>query len=148
MSVEISYSCGMPTLKEIVVKRLKELNMGPIQAANAGGIERTYIRDIIEGKKRSVRSDKLEGLARALRLDAAALARNELVRTDAETAPTGKSSGARPKPAPGTMAARIGELFAGLLMADEDTQIRAIKVLEEIVPLRQRSGVTKTKAHS
>jgi len=148
MPAEISYSCGMPTLKEIVVKRLKELNMGPIEAANAGGIERTYIRDIVEEKKRSVRSDKLEGLARALRLDAAALARNELVRTDGETAPTGKSGGKRPKGAPGTMAARIGELFAGLLMADEDTQIRAIKVLEEIVPQRQRSGVTKTKAHS
>ena len=151
MPGEISYPCAMPTLKEIVVKRLEELDMGPIAAAVAGGIERTYIRDIIEEKKRSVRSDKLEGLARALRLDAAALARNELVRVDGDKparAPTGKSPGARPIGGPSNMAARIGELFASLLQADEDTQIRAIKVLEEIVPRRQRSGVTKTKAHS
>jgi hypothetical protein len=139
----------MLTLKEIVVTRLEELHMGPIAAANAGGIERTFIRDIIEEKKRSVRSDKLEGLARALRLDAAALARNELVRLDDDkpAPPTsGKPSGKHPKGA--TVAVRIGELFASLLQADEDTQIRAIKVLEEIVPRRQRSGVTNTKAHS
>jgi hypothetical protein len=141
----------MPTLKEIVVKRLKELGMGPIAAAVAGGIERTYIRDIIEEKKRSVRSDKLEGLARALRLDAAALARNELIRVDGieeVRAAASKSHGGRTTGATNTVAARIGELFASLLKADEDTQIRAIKVLEEIVPRRQRSAVTKTKAHS
>ncbi|MDW6020283.1 hypothetical protein SAZ10_00740 [Mesorhizobium sp. BAC0120] len=131
------------------MKRLEELNMGPIAAANAGGIERTFIRDIIEGKKRSVRSDKLEGLARALHLDAAALARNEMVRVDGDK--WGQLTDERPPPkraATTTVAARIGELFASLLQSDEDTQIRAIKVLEEIVPRRQRSGVTKTKAHS
>ena len=138
----------MLTLKEIVVKRLEELNMGPIAAAIAGGIERTFIRDIMEWKKRSVRSDKLVGLARALHLDAAALARNEMVRVDGDKL-IDERPGQPPKRAANTtVAARIGELFASLLQADEDTQIRAIKVLEEIVPRRQRSGVTKTKAHS
>jgi hypothetical protein len=141
----------MPTLKEIVVKRLEELQMSPIEAANAAGIERTFIRDIIEEKKRSVRSDKLEGLARALRLDAAALARNELVRLDGNEAArpgSGYPSGKRRSGGSNTIAVRLGELLTSLLKADEDTQIRAIKVLEEIVPRRQRSGVTKTKAHS
>lgn len=72
----------MLTLKEIVELRLGELGLGPVEAATAAGIERTYIRDIIEGKKKSVRNDKLPGLARALRLDAASLSRLEILRTD------------------------------------------------------------------
>jgi phage repressor protein C with HTH and peptisase S24 domain len=67
------------TLKEIVEIRLTQLGLGPVEAAVAAGIERTYIRDIVEGKKKSVLSHKFEGLARALKLDAAALQRNELV---------------------------------------------------------------------
>ncbi|WP_420961111.1 hypothetical protein [Brucella sp. IR073] len=69
-------------LKEIVSERLKQLGIGPVEAATAGGIERTYIRDIIEGKKKSVRADKLAGLAKALKLDASALAEGRMVPTD------------------------------------------------------------------
>ncbi|WP_234851598.1 S24 family peptidase [Sinorhizobium meliloti] len=74
----------MGTLKEIVENRLAELGLGAVEAAVQGGIERTFIRDIVEGKKKSVRSDKVEGLARALRLDPAALARNEMVPMNGE----------------------------------------------------------------
>lgn len=74
----------MTTLKEIVAKRLEELGLGPVEAAVQGGIERTFIRDIVEDKKKSIRSDKVESLARALKLDPAALARNELVRMNGE----------------------------------------------------------------
>lgn len=70
----------MPSLKEIVEIRLSELGLGPVEAAVHGGIERTFIRDIVEDKKKSVRSDKMAALAHALRLDPAALARNEMVR--------------------------------------------------------------------
>lgn len=65
----------MSTLKEIAVKRLEELNLGAVEAAVAAGIERTFIRDIVEDKKKSVRADKLAGLARALHLDPEGLAR-------------------------------------------------------------------------
>lgn len=79
---DFSYPATMMTLKEIVELRLRELGLGPVEAATASGIERTYIRDIVEGKKKSVRNDKLPGLARALRLDPAALSRLEILRTD------------------------------------------------------------------
>lgn len=68
----------MMELKEIVTKRLEQLNLGAVEAATAGGLERTFIRDIIEGKKKSVRSDKLPGLAQALKLDHLALAEGRL----------------------------------------------------------------------
>lgn len=70
------------TLKEIVVLRLKQLKVGAVEAATGANIERTFIRDIVEGKKQSVRADKMEPLARALFLDPAALARGELVASD------------------------------------------------------------------
>lgn len=68
----------MATLKDIVIKRLDQLGIGPVEAATQAGIERTFIRDIVEGRKKSVRSDKVADLARALSLDPDALARNEL----------------------------------------------------------------------
>lgn len=76
----------MTKLKEIVAERLKQLKVGPVEAAVGAGIERTFIRDILEGKKKSVRADKMEGLARALYLDASALARGELVPADGDEA--------------------------------------------------------------
>lgn len=78
--MEKSYFGAMLTLKEIVQFRLEELDLGPVEAAVAGGLERTFIRDILEDKKKSVRSDKIAGLAHSLKLDAAALSRNEIVR--------------------------------------------------------------------
>lgn len=61
-------------LQKIVVQRLEELGLGPVEAATRAGIERTYIRDIVEGRKRTVRSDKIDALARALQLDPSDLA--------------------------------------------------------------------------
>lgn len=69
---------GMATLKDIVTERLEQLGIGAVEAATQAGIERTFIRDIVEGRKKSVRSDKVADLARALSLDPDALARNEL----------------------------------------------------------------------
>lgn len=68
----------MATLKDIVTQRLEQLEIGAVEAATQAGIERTFIRDIVEGRKKSVRSDKVAELARALSLDPDALARNEL----------------------------------------------------------------------
>ncbi|THV14375.1 S24 family peptidase [Rhizobium rhizophilum] len=68
----------MATLKDIVTTRLEQLDIGAVEAATQAGIERTFIRDIVEGRKKSVRSDKVAELARALSLDPDALARNEL----------------------------------------------------------------------
>lgn len=56
-------------LQNLVVRRLKELDLGPVEAATKAGLERTYIRDIVEGKKSSIRSNKIDDLARALKLD-------------------------------------------------------------------------------
>ncbi|MBR1193213.1 helix-turn-helix transcriptional regulator [Bradyrhizobium sp. AUGA SZCCT0160] len=53
-------------LRERVRARLAELDRSPITAAVKVGLDRTYIRDFIEGKKASLRSDKNEQVARAL----------------------------------------------------------------------------------
>jgi hypothetical protein len=64
----------MPSLREVVSARLAEINQGPIEAATEAGIERTFIRDIVEGRKESVRQKSMMGLARALRWTAPQLA--------------------------------------------------------------------------
>lgn len=53
-------------LKKRVVERLTALDLGPVEAATAIGIERTFIRDIVEGKKASVRPDGAQKLEKAL----------------------------------------------------------------------------------
>ena len=55
------------SLKERVARRLDELELGAITAATSVGLERTYIRDIVTGKKKSVSTEKLPVLAQALR---------------------------------------------------------------------------------
>jgi len=80
---EKSYYGSIMDLKKIVIERLSQLQLGAVEAATAAGIERTYIRDIVEGKKKSVRADKLPMLAKALKLDPAALAAGQLVTTEA-----------------------------------------------------------------
>lgn len=64
---------GMTDLKTIVSERLAELGLKPIPAATAVGLERGYIRDIVAGRKKSVSSDKIPLLAKALQLDASRL---------------------------------------------------------------------------
>lgn len=77
-----SYYGAIMNLKKIVDERLSQLKLGAVEAATAAGIERTFIRDIVEGKKKSVRADKLPLLAKALKLDAAALAAGKLLPAD------------------------------------------------------------------
>ena len=55
-------------LKTRVQSRLDELNLGPVEAATAAQIERTFIRDIIQDRKQTVRVDGAVKLSRALQL--------------------------------------------------------------------------------
>ncbi|NTS31303.1 hypothetical protein HQ945_08545 [Phyllobacterium sp. BT25] len=80
--VEISYCREIMDLKTIVVNRLEQLGVGAVEAATAAGIERTFIRDIVDGKKKSVRADKMGALARALKLNPEALMQGELLADD------------------------------------------------------------------
>lgn len=61
------------SLKMKVEKRLAELDRNPFEAARAGELERGFINDILQGKKRSVRGENLNKLARALDWSAADL---------------------------------------------------------------------------
>lgn len=75
----------MSTLQNIAIERLKELDLGPVEAAVKAGIERTFLRDLVDGKKSTVTLKKIPDLAKALQLDADALVRGEVVRLhDAE----------------------------------------------------------------
>lgn len=76
------------SLKEIVDRRLKVLNLGPIEAATQGGLERTFIRDIVEGKKKRVLD--YSKLADALGLDADAIARGQYREKGLEAPPSSK----------------------------------------------------------
>lgn len=53
-------------LQERVRLRLEQLNRSPITAATSVGLERTYIRDFVGGKKKSIGMDKMALVARAL----------------------------------------------------------------------------------
>jgi len=54
-------------LVQRVEQRLRELGLGSVEAAQrVPGLERNYIRDLIEGKKRSFSQAKLPQVARAL----------------------------------------------------------------------------------
>jgi hypothetical protein len=52
-------------LQRAVIARLKELKRNPFEAARLGGLERSFVNDILIGRKRSVRGENLERLARA-----------------------------------------------------------------------------------
>lgn len=53
-------------LQTRVRRRVEELGQSPITLAKSVGLERGYINDIVIGRKRSVRTDKLELVAQAL----------------------------------------------------------------------------------
>lgn len=63
----------MSDLKEIVRSRLAELGINPFEAARRGGLERGFINDILQDKKRSVKGNNILRLATALDIPADAL---------------------------------------------------------------------------
>lgn len=88
-------------LKARVAERLEVLGRKPVTAAVGAGLGRDFIRDILAGKKRSVRGDKLEQLAQALDTST-----DYLLGRDSETPP--------PTPAPsGRTVPLIGFVGAG-----------------------------------
>lgn len=55
-------------LRQRVERRLREIELGAVEAAEAvDGLERNYIRDLIEGKKESFNQNKLPLVAQALK---------------------------------------------------------------------------------
>lgn len=54
------------TIRDRVEKRLEELGLGAITAANSVGLERTFIRDFVIGRKKTIGADKLPLVAAAL----------------------------------------------------------------------------------
>ncbi len=78
IQLEISYSCAMPELKELVAERMEQLgNPSPFTLAREYGLERGFINDILIGKKKRVLD--LTKLAAALQLDAGAMSQGRLV---------------------------------------------------------------------
>jgi phage repressor protein C with HTH and peptisase S24 domain len=54
------------TIGDRVRKRLDKLGLNPFEAARLGKLERTYISDLLDGRKKTVRTDKIPNLALAL----------------------------------------------------------------------------------
>ena len=87
----------MTSQRDIAIQRLEELGLSAIQAADAAGIDRNFIRDLVKpsSKKESVRAINLPNLAKALWLDHDALAAGRMVRLEVppEEAPRAKIRG-------------------------------------------------------
>ncbi|QXZ80183.1 repressor protein C [Rhizobium sp. L51/94] len=86
----------MIDFKALAEIRLKELGLGAVEAATSVDVERTFIRDIIVGRKKTVRADKLPILARALRLNPEALLRNEIIRLESQINDSSSASDVKP----------------------------------------------------
>jgi hypothetical protein len=54
------------SLRRLIADRLAATGRNPFEAARIGGLERSFVNDILIGKKASVRSNSLRKLARAL----------------------------------------------------------------------------------
>lgn len=48
--------------------RMNELGMNPAQVSKAAGFAPTFVRDLLEGRKKSMRADSLQSLAEALKV--------------------------------------------------------------------------------
>jgi transcriptional regulator with XRE-family HTH domain len=60
-------------LKTLVKRRLVELGINPFEAARRGRLERSFVNDLLNGKKRSIRGDNATKLAAALEVDVVSL---------------------------------------------------------------------------
>ncbi|MGI4818662.1 MAG: S24 family peptidase [Janthinobacterium lividum] len=56
----------MASLKTTVARRLEEIGKNAFEAARDGGLERNFINDILNDKKKTVRGDNLNKLAKGL----------------------------------------------------------------------------------
>ena len=56
----------MSEIGKFVEERLFALNRRPITAATDAGLERSYLRDLIVGKKQTIRADMIEKVAEAI----------------------------------------------------------------------------------
>lgn len=56
-------------IRERIEERVNALGISPITLAKSVGLERGYINDILIGRKKSVRGDKIADIARALQCD-------------------------------------------------------------------------------
>jgi transcriptional regulator with XRE-family HTH domain len=83
------------SLRQIVEDRLTVLGKNPFEAARSAGLERSYLNDILIGRKTNVRNDKIPALAKALGLDTAMLIAMLDGKSQASTSP---ASGAIPIP--------------------------------------------------
>jgi hypothetical protein len=62
-----SHKCDMAkSLKDLVSERLQALNINAFEAARRGGFTRTFVNDIVTGRKKNVKGNQLASLAIAL----------------------------------------------------------------------------------
>ena len=78
----------MAALKDIIARRLEELGINAFEAARDGGLERNFVNDILNDKKKSVRGDNLNKLARGLRATPAQVLSGEFPPLDEPDLPT------------------------------------------------------------
>lgn len=89
----------MNKLQQLVTKRARELDLKPIRAAQEAGLGRDFIRDILRGKKTSIKMEFIDQLAHALQMDSDEL--RKVTQADAQPPVFASMSlAAKPAPAP------------------------------------------------
>jgi hypothetical protein len=78
-----------PDLVKRVSRRLSQLHRSPIEAALKGGLERTFIRDLVKGRKVSVNQRSMPKVAAALDWTLAQLLGAEIINTREDYMPDG-----------------------------------------------------------
>lgn len=123
----------MSRLQELVSNRLQELGLGAVEAAVRGGLERTFIRDIVAGKKTSIRGASIGKLAAALEIPETALL--QAISAPGSLAPTMKGEA---RLAPVTPPARVLPADVPILGTAAGSLAGAFRLGEEAIGWVQR----------
>jgi len=138
----------MKAILQAIEQRLDELKLKPAtvsrDATGSPDTIRNWQRAVKDGHEPGGTVKSLLAVADAVGLEIRVADQNGQM----TTVENSSESRAKVHGRPCTITAKLCELFAATLRADEDVQLEAVQLLEELVPSRHRTRVTKTKEQS
>lgn len=133
-AAQSSHKCDMAkSLKDLVSERLQALNINAFEAARRGGFTRTFVNDIVTGRKKNVKGNQLASLAIALETSPAFLLGENV---DADTPSARSEVAANTSPLAKVIVAGTVEAgaFREVEMADDFTQEVLFEPRDEMFP--------------
>lgn len=129
-----SHKCDMAkSLKDLVSDRLQALNINAFEAARRGGFSRTFVNDIITGRKTNVKGNQVASLAIALETSPAYLLGEDV---DGDAEPARHELEANSNPLAKVVVAGTVEAgaFREVYAADDYTQETLFEPRDEMFP--------------